>query len=60
MFKIIAVWILVREVNDSVKKLVSNNWPLFKDEGSKCTVHLSLKIRVKWVIPDIVQKNSVL
>ncbi len=61
MFKIIAVWRLIREVNHSVKKLVSNKWPLFKDEGNKCcTVHFSLKIWVKWVVPDIVQKNSVL
>ncbi len=61
MFKIIAVWSLIREVNHSVKKLVSNKWPLIKDEGSKCcTVHFSLKIGVKWVVPDIVQKNSVL
>ncbi len=45
MVKIIAVWSLIREVNHSVKKLVSNKWPLFKDEGSKCcTVHFSLKI----------------
>lgn len=42
MFKIIAVWSLIREVNHSVKKLVSNKWPLFKDEGCKCcTVHFS-------------------
>ncbi len=59
VFKIIAVRSLIRG-NHSVKKLVSNKWPLFKDEGSKCTVHFSLKIWVKWIVPDIVQKNSVL
>ncbi len=41
------------------RPLVSNKWPLFKDEGSKCcTVHFSENLSK--TVPDIVQKNSVL
>ncbi len=36
VFKIIRVWSSIREVNHTVKKLRSNKWPLFKDEGNKC------------------------
>lgn len=47
----------------TLKKQVSKKCPLFKDKGICCTCGCSAflsHISVKWVAPNIVQKNSVL